>query len=456
MSRQDRNKHTAKVLDMTKGSPAVLLLRFSLPLICGNLFQQAYTFADTVIAGQKLGVHALAALGAAEWLTFMMFGLIQGMTQGFSIGVSKYFGTGREDMVQKEIFHAFCLSIGGAVLFTIFGQMLLAPMLRILHTPDELFPMTYLYLKILYMGIPISFAYNMLAGILRAFGNSAVPLRAMMTASLGNIILDIILVVWLETGIAGAAFATLLAQLASAVYCVLALSKIRQARVERDNRKWSREMFTEQIKLGIPMGFQNVITAAGGLMVQSVVNGFGVLFLAGYTAANKLYGLLEVAASSYGYGISTYTAQNIGAGKKERVRTGLISALKIGSITAALMSLIMVIGGKQILGLFIKTEQGTAEAALSAGYHFLCVLAVFFPFLYILYILRACIQGMGNSVIPMLSSLIQVFMRIVCALWLTRLIGNTGVYWGEVAAWLGADVFLYFSLEKFFIRKNFY
>ncbi len=448
MSRQDRNKHTAKVLDMTEGSPASLLLRFSLPLVCGNLFQQAYTFADTIIAGQKLGVHALAALGASEWLTFMMFGLIQGMTQGFSIGVSKYFGTGREDMVQKEIFHAFCLSIGGALLFTIFGQMLLAPMLRILHTPDELFPMTYLYLKILYMGIPISFAYNMLAGILRAFGNSAAPLRAMMTASLGNIILDIILVVWLETGIAGAAFATLLAQLASAVYCALALSKIRQARVERDNRKWSREMFIEQIKLGIPMGFQNVITAVGGLMVQSVVNGFGILFIAGYTAANKLYGLLEIAASSYGYGISTYTAQNIGAGKKERVRTGLASALKIGSITAALMSLIMVIGGKQILGLFIKAEQGTAEAALLTGYHFLCVLAVFFPFLYILYILRACIQGMGNSVIPMLSSLIQVFMRIVCALWLTRIIGNTGIYWGEVAAWLGADVFLLFFLIR--------
>ena len=451
MSRQDRSKHAAKVLDMTSGNPASLLLRFSLPLVCGNLFQQAYTFVDTVIAGQKLGVHALAALGAAEWLTFMMFGLIQGMTQGFSIGVSKYFGAGREDMVQKEIFHAFCLSIGGALLFTIFGQMLLAPMLQILHTPDELFPITYLYLKILYMGIPISFAYNMLAGILRAFGNSAAPLRAMVIASLGNIILDIIFVVLLDTGIAGAAFATLLAQLASAFYCILALSKIRQARVERDNRKWSSEMFMEQIKLGIPMGFQNVITATGGLMVQSVVNSFGIMFLAGYTAANKLYGLLEVAASSYGYGISTYTAQNIGAGKKERVRTGLASALKIGSITAALMSLIMVIGGKQILELFIKVEQGTAEAALSAGYHFLCVLAVFFPFLYILYILRACIQGMGNSVIPMFSSLIQVFMRIACALWLTRIIGNTGVYWGEVAAWLGADVFL-----LFFVRKIFY
>lgn len=216
-------------------------------------------------------------------------------------------------------------------------------------------------------------------------------------------------------------------------------------------------MFMEQIKLGIPMGFQNVITAVGGLMVQSAVNGFGILFIAGYTAANKLYGLLEIAASSYGYGISTYTAQNIGAGKKERVRAGLASALKIGCITAALMSLIMVIGGKQILGLFIKAEQGTAEAALSAGYHFLCVLAVFFPFLYILYILRACIQGMGNSVIPMLSSLIQVFMRIVCALWLTRIIGNTGVYWGEVAAWLGADVFLLFFVRKiFFVRKLLY
>lgn len=447
------NRQGTEVLDMTAGNPLQLLLSFSMPLVFGNLFQQLYTFVDTMIVGQKLGVHALAALGATEWLTFMMFGLIQGLTQGFSISVSRYFGTGNEKMVQQGIFHALCLSIGAALLFTALAQAALAPMVRLLHTPDELFDMSCLYLKILYLGIPISFAYNILAGILRAFGNSRAPLRAMLIASLGNIIFDIVLVVLLEMGIAGAAYGTLLAQLASVIYCIAALSKIEQARVERSNRKWSRRIFSEQIKLGIPMGLQNVITAAGGLAVQSVVNGFGILFLAGYTAANKLYGLLEVAASSYGYGISTYTAQNIGAGKKERVRTGLIAALKIGVVTAILMSFIMLIGGKPILGLFIKAEQSMAEAALSTGYHFLCVLALFFPFLYILYILRSCIQGMGNSVMPMLSSLIQVFMRIVFAVVITGIVGHEGVFWGEIAAWLGADAFLFCTYRKLYGKR---
>ena len=429
-------------LDMTAGNPAVLLLRFSLPLILGNLFQQLYTFVDTVIVGQKLGVSALAALGAAEWPSFMMFGFIQGLTQGFSIGISRSFGEGKSHLVQQGIFQAFCASAGAAVIAAAVGQGMLAPLLRLLRTPEELFGMTCLYLGILYIGIPVSFAYNMLAAILRAFGNSQAPLVAVITASFSNIFFDILFVMKWEMGIRGAAYGTLLSQACSVIYCIAALSRIRQARVEPCNRKIRVRMLAEQIKLGVPMGLQNIITAAGGLVVQSVVNGFGILFLAGYTAANKLYGLLETAASSYGYAISTYTAQNAGAGKRERIRSGLLTALVIGAVTAYLVSFIMVVWGKPVLGLFIADSQAEAGAALDIGYQFLCVLAVFFPLLYALYILRSCIQGMGNSMMPMLSSLMQVIMRIVCAVALTKRIGNTGVFWGEIMAWLGADVFL--------------
>lgn len=429
-------------MDMTAGKPAALLLRFSMPLILGNLFQQLYTFVDTVIVGQKLGVSALAALGATEWLSFMMFGFIQGLTQGFSIGISQSFGEGKKHLVQQGIFQAFCASAGAAVIITVIGQGMLVPVLKLLRTPEELFGMAYLYLEILYFGIPVSFAYNMLAAILRAFGNSRAPLIAVLTASFANIFFDIVLVMGLGMGIRGAAYGTLLSQLCSVLCCMAALSRIEQARVEPANRKISVRMFAEQMKLGVPMGLQNIITAVGGLTVQSVVNGFGMLFLAGYTAANRLYGLLETAASSYGYAISTYTAQNIGAGKKERVRSGILTALLLGAATAYLMSFIMVIWGKPILGLFIAGSQVEATAALRVGYRFLCILAAFFPLLYALYILRSCIQGMGNSTMPMLSSLIQVGMRIFCAAVLTRYIGNAGVFWGEIMAWLWADVFL--------------
>lgn len=431
-----------KTMDMTAGRPAALLFRFSMPLIFGNLFQQLYTFVDTVIVGQKLGVPALAALGATEWLSFMMFGFIQGLTQGFSIGISQSFGEGKKHLVQQGIFQAFCASAGAAVIVTVIGQGILVPVLKLLRTPEELFGMAHLYLEILYFGIPISFAYNMLAAILRALGNSRAPLIAVLTASFANILFDIVLVMGLGMGIWGAAYGTLLSQLCSVLCCIAALSRIEQARVEPGNRKISVRMFAEQMKLGVPMGFQNIITAVGGLAVQSVVNGFGMLFLAGYTAANRLYGLLETAASSYGYAISTYTAQNIGAGKKERVRSGILAALLLGAATAYLMSFIMVVWGKPILGIFIADSQVEAEAALRVGYRFLCILAAFFPLLYALYILRSCIQGMGNSTMPMLSSLIQVAMRIFCAAVLTRYVGNAGVFWGEIMAWLGADLFL--------------
>lgn len=433
---------------MIQGNPTKLLLRFSLPLVLGNVFQQLYAFVDTMIVGQQLGVNALAALGATEWLCFLMFGLVQGMTQGFSVSVAKYVGANETESVQKSIFQAIILSVIGAVVFTLAGQFLAMSALTLLQTPEELLPLSYSYLQVLYLGIPISFAYNMLAALLRAFGNSKVPFVSMIVASFCNIVLDVLFVMIFQWGIRGAAFATVLAQLLASVCCGAVLIKMQQAKIERKNRMPDKEMLAEEIRLGVPMGLQNVITASGGLVVQSVANGFGILFLAGYTAANKLYGLLEMAASSYGYAISTYTAQNLGAGEKERIRAGIKSALKIGIVTAYGMSMIMFIFGKNILGLFMKEQQEIVEATIGIGYQFLCILAIFFPLLYIVYIVRSCIQGLGNSVIPMCSSIVQVIMRIFCACVLTGIIGNSGIFWGEILAWGGADIFLGIYLYK--------
>lgn len=437
---------------MTGGRPSSLLLGFSLPLVLGNLFQQLYTFVDTLIVGQKLGVKALAALGATEWLCFLMFGFIQGVTQGLSIHVAKYFGQGDRKLTQQAFFQAIGGSAVMSALFLGIGQGMISPALALLRTPAELSDLSCLYLRILYLGIPISFAYNILAALLRAFGNSRAPLQAMVLASFCNIILDVVFVIGFSMGIHGAAFATLAAQLCSVVYCAAALHRIEQAKVEHENRVWNRKMLSEQMKLAVPMGLQNIITAAGGLVVQSVANGFGILFLAGYTAANKLYGLLETAASSYGYGISTYTAQNLGAGKKERIRAGMIAALGIGTVTACLMSAVMLFFGKPILRLFITDRQIEIEEAIRLGYQYLCILAFFFPLLYALYILRSCIQGMGHSVMPMLSSMIQVFMRIACAVMVTRFLGNAGIFWGEIMAWMGADLFLMAVLVRQYRR----
>ena len=438
--------------DMTSGSPAGLILRFALPLMLGNVFQQFYTFVDTMVVGQALGVKALAALGAAEWLTFLMFGLVQGLVQGFSLVMARQFGAGDDKGLKKAVAGAVWLSLGAAVLFTALGQLMLRPVLQLLRTPAEIIDLTLIYLRILYASLPVAFAYNLLAALLRALGNSKTPLQAMTLSSFCNIALDLLFVFGFGWGIQGAAAATVLAQLLAACFCFVKLRGSGLFSLGNKEYYPDRDVIKEQLKLGLPMGLQNMITAMGGLIVQSVINGFGVLFIAGYTAANKLYGLLEIAASSYGYAMSTYSGQNMGAARYDRIGKGLRAANLIGAATALLMSAIMVFFGKPVLGCFLTGDSVTVEGAMRIGYHFLLVLAVFFPFLYILYVTRSCIQGMGNSLLPMISSIVQLVMRTGCALLLPALIGESGVFYGEVCAWLGAGLLLAFSY--FFCMKK--
>ena len=434
---------TISTKDMTTGSPARLLLMFSMPLMLGNLFQQLYTFVDALIVGRCVSAGVLAALGATEWLTFIMFGVIQGITQGCSVVIAGYFGKKQTDLLRRAIYSGCFIAAVGAVCFTVIGQIIIYPSLRLLRTPAEIMSLTQVYLRILYAGIPITFLYNILAAILRALGNSRKPLNAMIIASLGNIVFDLLFVMILDMGIAGAAYGTVLAQALAAVYCIFAVSKIEVCRLGKESRIVDKYIMREQFRMGIPMGVQNIITAIGGLVVQATVNGFGVLFLTGYAAANKLYVLLETAATSYGHGILTYTAQN--QENEKRIRSGLGAALLIGIVTALGMSCIMFFAGKEIIGLFIKETEAGIDEMIQVGYSYLRVLALGFSLLYCLYVIRACVQGMGDSAFPMLSSIVQVIMRVSCALFLTRLIGSEGVFWGEVLAWIGADIFLLFE-----------
>ena len=450
----------SSIRDLTLGNPLSLLLTFSLPLMLGNIFQQLYTFVDALIVGQKIGAYAMAALGATEWITFIMFGVIGGITQGCSVVISKYFGNKEQDRMEKSIYSTYLISIALAICFTIIGQLAIHPALILLHTPAEILDYSYLYLKILYAGVPITILYNMLAAIMRALGNSRQPLHAMVIASISNIVLDLLFIASFDMGIAGAAYATVLAQLIASLYCLFFIRRSQMYRLNQENRVLSKDLLKEQITLGLPMGAQNMITSIGGLVVQATANSFGVLFVTGYAAANKLYALLEIAATSYAQGSLTFTAQNRGTNNTKRIKDGLKASLFIGVITAILMSCIMLFAGKWILGLFIteasmSTEAAanissvintsstvSAEAAIQIGYEFLTILGFGFPLLYVLYIIRACIQGLGDSFFPMLSSFIQVIMRVTCALFLTRIIGHGGIFWGEICAWIGADIFL--------------
>lgn len=439
--------------DMTVGKPGKLIFDFALSLMLGNVFQQLYTFVDTVIVGRCLGVNALAALGATERLIFMMFGCVQGIMQGFSIGISQKFGSREYEDMRNRIVYSFYLGGIAAVVLSLAGAILCFPVLQLLNTPEDIIFLSEKYLKILFIGVPVSVLYNLLAAVLRAVGDGRTPLKAVTIASLANIGLDLLFVVALKTGIGGAAYATVLAQLFSAVYCLFVMAKVELIRLHRADFHRQSGQARILLKLGMPMGIQNIITGLGGVIVQWVINSFGVMFLVGFTAARKLYGLLETAAVSYGYAAATYTGQNMGAGFIGRIRKGLKDAAVLGAVTAYGMSFIMVVFGKAILGSFVTGSGSIVSGAVQTGYQFLLILAVFFPLLYFLYIIRSCVQGMGNTFWPVVSSVAQLVMRVLCAVWLTRIVGESGVFWGEIFAWIGAILLLLVTYRKL-IKKH--
>lgn len=439
----------AQTKKMTSGSPVVLILTFSLPLMVGNVFQQLYTVVDTMVVGQVLGVGALAALGAADWVNWMMLGIMQGFTQGFSIRMAQNFGAGKLEDLKKSIAMSALLAGVLAVLLLIVGQLILPGLLAMMQTPESILGDSMQYMRIMFAGIPIVMSYNLLASILRALGDSKSPLYAMIVACLINIGLDFLFVAGFSWRIGGAAIATLIAQMCSAIYCMAALRRISVVRLQREH--WQKDYFlcTELMKLGAPMAFQNAIISIGGMIVQSVVNSFGVLFIAGFTATNKLYGVLEVAATSYGYAMITYTGQNLGAGKVDRIKKGLRSAVIVAVFTSAVISAIMLLLGRPILSLFISGTPQEVTAALEIAYHYLAIMSYFLIVLYLLHIYRSTLQGLGDTVMPMVSGIAEFTMRTGIALLLPRWIGQEGIFYAEIFAWAGADVIL---LTSYYIR----
>ncbi|WP_276952199.1 MATE family efflux transporter [Acetatifactor muris] len=428
--------------NMTEGKPGALILTFALPLMAGNVFQQLYTVVDTMVVGKVLGVSALAALGAADWLNWMMLGIIQGFTQGFGILMAQEFGAKQYGRLRKVVGSAGVLSVFFAFLSVTVGQLAVEPVLDLLQTPDAILDGAQLYLRIMFMGLPIVTAYNLFACILRSLGDGQTPLQAMVVASVTNIALDLLFVIVFHWGIAGAAAATLIAQLVSGLYCLYFICRIELLKMSRQDFQVERGLCGKLLFLGFPMAFQNCIIAVGGMIIQFVVNGFGVVFIAGYTATNKLYGILEIAATSYGYAMITYVGQNLGAGKSRRIRQGMRDAIIIALVTSVVIAAVMLGFGRIILGWFISGTPQEMEAALEVAYRYLTIMSLCLPVLYILHVTRAAIQGMGNTLLPMASGIAEFLMRTVTALLLPIVIGETGIYLAEIAAWMGADVVL--------------
>lgn len=427
---------------MTQGRPARLILRLALPLMLSNVFQQLYTVVDTIIVGKGLGVGALAALGAGDWLNWMMLGIMQGLTQGFGVLMAQDFGAGEHGELRRHLGASILLSALAAALLAVLSQLTARPILLLLQTPEDILPGALLYLRIMFGGIPIVMTYNLLATLLRSLGDGKTPLQAMVIACVMNIGLDLLFVLVFHWGIAGAAIATLIAQAFSGLFCLWHVRRLELLKLSRADLRLERRRVGRLLAMGAPGAMMNMVIAIGGMIIQMIVNGFGVLFIAGFTASNKLYGVLEIAATSYGYAMTTYVGQNLGAQRADRIRAGMRAATVLAVLTSALIMVVMLLAGKLALSLFLSGTPQEVAQTMEVAYAYLTLMSLCLPVLYLLHVYRSAIQGMGNSVLPMCSGLAELLVRTSCALLLPLFIGEHGVFWAEVLSWVGADLIL--------------
>ena len=441
----------SKVKDMTTGAPLPLLISFALPLMVGNVFQQFYTVVDTMVVGKALGVDALAALGATDWLYWMVLGMIQGVTQGFGILMAREFGAKHFESLRQVVGSSVVLSILCAGLLLAGFQIAARPILVLLKTPDQIIEWSLQYLRVMLYGIPIVMAYNLLSCILRSLGDGKTPLYAMIVAAVSNVVLDLLFVLVFRWGIVGAAVATLIAQVISSVYCFLRIRRIDFLALKPTDYRLKPAMALHLLGLGFPMAAQNGIIAIGGMIITAVVNGYSVPFIGGYTASNKLYGILEIAATSYGYAMTTYAGQNLGAGKLGRISSGTRCAVWISLATSVVIGTVMIVFGRTIVGSFLSGTPEEVELATKVAYTYLAIMSGCLPILYILHVTRSTVQGIGNTVLPMVSGVAEFIMRTGGVLLLPAFLGENGIFIAEVMAWLGADLIL---VPSYFIVLN--
>lgn len=414
------------VNNMTEGSPAKLLLAFTIPMLIGNLFQQFYNMVDSIVVGRFVGSNALAAVGATGSLNFLFFSLSFGISAGVGVVVAQFFGAERSDMVERSIANGLYLLTGVSVIVGILGVCLAETVLRLLDTPEVILHDAVIYMQVTCAGILAVAAYNGVAAILRALGDSKTPLYFMIVSCFINIVLDLVFVLVFNWSVFGVAFATVIAQLTAAIGAfIYAWKKISYFRIKKEHREVRPDLIGRCFQLGLPIAFQNSLIALSCVFLQRVVNGFGESVVAANTALGRIEQLVQQPYGSLGAAITAYTGQNIGAGKIDRVKQGY----KVGFICVTIFSLLMLIPGQffgeQIVGIFVKDAE-----VMAIGAKGLAITSWFYFFLGMIYVARSVLNGAGDAVYAMINGLMEMLGRIGFSYPLTMIpfIGMWGVF----------------------------
>ena len=426
--------------DMTSGSPAKLIFGFAIPMFLGLLFQQFYSMVDTLIVGKFLGVNPLAGVGSTTSLNFMVLGFCMGVCNGFAIPVAQMFGAKEEHRLRRYVTNGAWLCIVFSIVMTLVVVAVCRPVLVLMQTPEEIFEYAYVYIVIVFWGIPCTFLYNILAAIIRSLGDSKTPVIFLAISSGINIVLDLVFVLLFGMGVEGPAIATVLAQGVSGIICLWYM--YRKFPVLHASREEWRPEFSYMGKLcyiGIPMVLQYSVTAIGTLVLQAAVNGLGAAVVAGVTAGQKINAFIQCPLEALGQTMAPYAGQNMGAEKYDRIGKGLKSAVGMGFAVSVLCFVLAIFFGKQLTMLFVDASETTI---ISYSYQFLLYCTGGYCLLTLVNTVRFTIQGMGFSVFAILSGIMEMIARILAATVVVQMIGFAGTCLAHPMAWLFADVFL--------------
>ena len=428
--------------DMTQGSPLKLILAFAVPLMLGSLFQQFYNLADTIIVGRFVGVEALAAVGSVGGLNYLVLGFVNGIACGFSIPISWTFGAKDYKEMRRYTANTVWLSIFFAVVLTIVTVALTRSVLVWTNTPENIIDLADIYIRTIFAGIPFTLLYNVTSALMRALGDSKRPLYFLLVASFLNIGLDLVCIIMFHMGAFGAAFATVVSQAVAGLGSLLyILRHYPELRWSREEGCFSLTHCAKLCSMGIPMGLQCSITAIGSVVLQGAVNGLGSDIVAAQTAGGKAAQFLSVPLESIGTAMATYSGQNLGAARMDRVRKGVTSALLIATVYSIASAFILHFADVAVMSLFLDTT--TEVEIVAMGREYLFWNSVFFVPLGALIVWRYSIQGLGFSTLAMMAGVAEMIARTAVAIVLVPMLGYFGAELANPAAWIAACIFLY-------------
>lgn len=423
--------------DLTKGNEGKLILQFAIPMLLGNVFQQLYNVIDSVIVGKFLGKEALAAVGASFPIIFMLISLVVGITMGSTVIISQCFGAKNYERIRLAISTMYLFMFFASIVVASVGIGFAPDIFRLMHLPQEILPQATTFLRIYFIGLPAFFGYNAVSAFLRGLGDSKTPLYFLIISTVVNIILDLLFIAVFHWGIAGAAVATIISQAGAFISAVWWLNRTsRLMHISLNQLKFDKKIFIQSIQIGLPTGLQQTIVAIGMMALMGIVNGFGTSVIAAYTVVGRIESLATLPAMNFSMAISTFVGQNLGAGRLDRVKTGLRATLKLSMLFSLTISIIVVVLGSFIMKMFTSDID-----VIRTGHEYLIITGCFYVLFSTMFTFTGLFRGAGDTLVPMFFTLFSLWLvRIPLAYLFSTIWGTYGIWWAIPIGWLSGVV----------------